>query len=264
VSAIYQVDAFADKLFRGNPAAVCPLTTWLEDSTMQSIALENNLSETAFFVSKEEANYELRWFTPISEVDLCGHATLASAHVLFEHLQIPSHKVTFHTKSGPLIVRRIVPGHYAMDFPSDLPIQVKNQELSAQITRALDIKPLEIYQGKDDILAILPTQKNILNLQPHFPLIKKLPARGLITSAESEIMDFCSRCFYPKYGINEDPVTGSAHTLLTPYWTVRKKKNWLKAEQLSSRKGKLDCIFKGQRTMLIGSATTFLEGSIKI
>jgi PhzF family phenazine biosynthesis protein len=262
VSAIFQIDAFADKLFRGNPAAVCPLTSWIDDTMMQSIALENNLSETAFFVPKGKAEYELRWFTPTAEVDLCGHATLASAHVLFEHIKIPFDQVTFYTKSGPLLVNKIAQGYYAMDFPSDHPYHIHDKELFTKTEKALGFKLLELYQGKDDLLAIVPSQKDLLNLQPHFELIKMLPARGLIVSAESEISDFCSRCFYPQYGINEDPVTGSAHTVLTPYWTVRKRKNWLTAEQLSSRRGTIDCIYKGKRTMLIGSALTFLTGSI--
>lgn len=256
---IYQVDAFADKVFQGNPAAVVPLTTWLETSQMQAIAAENNLSETAFFLPLK-AGYQLRWFTPKKEVRLCGHATLAAAHVLFRHLGFKGEIIQFHTASGPLLVRQ-VNGGYQLDFPADQPVEIP---LPPLLEAALQVKPDACFQGLDDLLVLLPDEQAIRALQPDFSLIAQLPVRGVLATAPGEQVDFVSRCFFPQYGINEDPVTGSAHTLLTPYWAKRLQKNTLTAQQLSDRGGTLKCTLQQDRVLLQGSAITYLTGIIHL
>ena len=256
---IYQVDAFTDKLFGGNPAAVCPLEDWLPDETMQQIALENNLSETAFVVS-DGKKYTIRWFTPLVEVDLCGHATLAAAHVYFSELKIPTKKIVFQSKSGPLTVtkKKTV---YKMDFPKD-DLQLIDTPLA--IKSALACQPIATYQGKSDYLVILPTQQAVEELQPDFALLSTLPVRGVIVSAQGTKVDMVSRFFAPQCGIDEDPVTGSAHTSLTPFWAKQLKKNKLSALQLSKRGGVLNCALKGDRVAISGNAITYLKGVVNI
>lgn len=254
---IYQVDAFADQLFKGNPAAVVPLEEWLDDQTMQSIALENNLSETAFFVESDGV-YRLRWFTPAVEVDLCGHATLASAHVLFQHLGYDKSQIEFSTRSGVLKVGR-EGDEYLMDFPTD---QIKAVKTPDALRKSIGIAPEETFVGREDYLAILKTEAQIAALAPDFQKMKALSSRGLIVSAPGEEVDFVSRAFFPNAGIDEDPVTGSAHTTLTPYWAERLGKTTLSARQISSRGGALRCTFKGERVVLAGRAVTYMTGQI--
>jgi PhzF family phenazine biosynthesis protein len=256
---IFQVDAFTDQLFAGNPAAVVPLESWLADDTMQAIAAENNLAETAFIVPAADS-YHLRWFTPGIEVDLCGHATLATAHVLFEHLGYEEQQIIFHTRSGPLYVIRSERG-YRMDFPAD---QAEITAPPEALVRALGQVPLEVLRGKDDYLAVFPDERTILGLRPDFRALMELEGRGVITSAPADYVDFVSRCFFPKAGIDEDPVTGSAHTVMTPYWAGKLGKTTLEAKQISRRGGTLLCTLEGQRVLLEGGAVTYLQGSFKI
>ena len=262
---IYQVDAFANKLFEGNPAAVCPLDFWPEDELLQSIALENNLSETAFYVP-DEGGFHLRWFTPATEVRLCGHATLATAHILFNELNQETDSIHFNTLSGMLSVSKMDNGQYIMDFPSDHPEKVIDQDIKSKIHNVLNAEVKEYWKGKDDYLIILENDEDIIDLQPDFRAIAQLQSRGLIVTAPSNKIscDFISRGFFPQCGIDEDPATGSAHTLLTPYWSPRLKTNKLKAIQWSQRKGYFECIYKGKRTALIGKAITFMKGKIEV
>lgn len=256
---IYQVDAFTDQLFRGNPAAVVPLEGWLADEVLQSIAAENNLSETAFFIPVE-GGYHLRWFTPSLEVDLCGHATLATAHVLFGHLDDQARQITFQSRSGPLYVVRTKTG-YRLDFPADTAEMIEPPEA---LVKALGRIPLEVGRGKDDYLAVFPDEGTIEALTPDFRAMTELDGRGVITTAPGTHVDFVSRCFFPKAGVDEDPVTGSAHTLMTPYWAEKLKRNTLEARQISRRGGALRCTLEKDRVLLEGQAVSFLEGQFNI
>ncbi len=256
---LYQVDAFAEQIFSGNPAAVCPLQKWLSDDILQNIAAENNLSETAFFVPKEN-NFELRWFTPLAEVELCGHATLATSHVLFNHLNYSKDEIIFHTRyRGDLKIKKNK-DYIIMDFPKENP---KPIEKDTELIQAIGKEPQQILKGKTDYLFIYNSQKEIENIQPNFELIKQKKARGIIITAPGNQVDFVSRFFAPAVGINEDPVTGSAHTLLTPYWAnqLHKEKD-LVAHQLSKRGGKLICSLINDRVILSGKAKTYLVGKI--
>ncbi len=257
--SLYQVDAFSHRVFGGNPAAVVPLDNWLPDDTLQQIATENNLSETAYLVP-EAQGYRLRWFTPAAEVRLCGHATLASAHVLFQHLQHADSTIVFHTLSGPLTVSRTAEG-YAMDFPADTP---RPSELSRTVRQLIGLPDARVLQGKDDLLAILADEESVREIDVDFAALSKIPVRGLIVSAPGDTVDFVSRCFYPRYGISEDPVTGSAHCLLTPYWADLLNKPQLSARQLSARGGALQCTWHGERVVLVGQAVTYLTGTFEI
>ena len=256
---IYQVDAFAKRLFEGNPAAVMPLQEWLPDEMMLNIAAENNLAETAFVIPKGD-DFEIRWCTPAVEVDLCGHATLASAHVYFHHLGYDREEIIFHSRSGELRVRR-KDGEYVMNFPADQ-MEVANNRPA--IKAALGVEPLAIFRGSDDFMAVLENEEAVVNLNPDFGQTALLPSRGIIATAPGDEVDFVSRCFFPQSGIDEDPVTGSAHTLLTPYWSQQLNKKQLRALQLSQRKGQVDCHFLGDRVELTGSARTYMKGEIYI
>lgn len=255
---IYQVDAFTDKLFGGNPAAVCPLETWLPDSLMQNIAAENNLAETAFFV-KEGEDYHLRWFTPTAEVPLCGHATLATAHVLFDHLGYPGSEIVFQSKSGMLKVRR-EQDYLTLDFPTDT---FEKISVPSFLADAFSANPVEAYKGSLDYMLVFKNQQEIENANPDMGLIAKADSRGVIITATGLSSDFVSRYFAPQYGIPEDPVTGSAHTLLTPYWSDKLGKKDLTAIQLSPRKGYLKCKYLGDRVDITGQAVTYLVGEIE-
>ena len=255
---LFQVDAFTANLFGGNPAAVCPLQEWPESDIMQNIASENNLAETAFFVNKG-SHFELRWFTPELEVDLCGHATLASGHVLFNHLNYPGDEILFKSKSGTLKVRKN--GELlTLDFPASSCNPAGESELVAD---ALGIKPLEVCKSRD-YLALFEDENTIVSIQPDFEKMKKLDCLGVIITAPGSSSDFVSLFFAPAAGINEDPVTGSAHTMLIPFWAEKLKKNKLHAFQLSKRKGELFCELSGERVLISGSAVTYLEGEIFI
>lgn len=258
--SLYQVDAFTDKLFGGNPAAVCPLKEWLPTETMQKIALENNLSETAFIV-REGEGYHIRWFTPAIEVDLCGHATLATAHVLFAELGYEKEKIIFNSKSGALSVRK--DGDlYTLNFPSDTLKKVAPLSL---LSDGLRQTPIEVYRGKDDFLVIFENQEIIENLKPDFSKLAQLnDARGIICTAKGKEVDFVSRCFYPAAGIDEDPVTGSAHTTMLPYWAKKLGQTQFTARQLSERGGLLHCEFLGDRVDISGKGVTYLRGHIFI
>lgn len=256
---IYQVDAFTDSVFGGNPAAVCPLKEWIRPELMQKIAMENNLSETAFFV-REGDLYALRWFTPVAEVDLCGHATLASAHVLFEELGYSKEEIKFETRSGRLIVRK-EGYHLAMDFPSDKMEQVQGPPILYQ---ALGIKPNIFTFKSDDYMIVLDSEREIAALQPDFRMLKEVDARGIIVTAPGDEVDFVSRFFAPRHNIDEDPVTGSVHTKLTPYWSDRLEKREMQARQISERIGVLTVRDRGERVEILGKAVTYLRGEIEV
>lgn len=257
---LFQIDAFTEKVFGGNPAAVCVLDSWLEGEKMQQIAAENNLAETAFVVRAGEA-YELRWFTPTVEVDLCGHATLAAAYVLFRYYNHPSDCVSFHSlHSGVLTVIR-QEDELTLDFPADELVEAETPE--ALIT-AFGKAPLETYKGKTDYLLIYPSREDVAAFDPDINLINSVSARGIIVSAPGRQVDFVSRFFCPQVGINEDPVTGSAHTTLTPFWSERLGKKVLTAKQLSARRGDLKCEFLGSRVKITGKAVTYLTGEIEV
>ena len=255
--SVYIVDAFTGNHLRGNPAAVCPLHDWLNDSILQSIASEINLSETAFFVKKGNV-YELRWFTPEVEVDLCGHGTLATAHVIFEHLNYRNTQIEFETKSGRLIVSR-KKELYLMDFPVINTIPQEPPELLAE---SLGEEPTEVLGGSWLYLAVFGNDKVIKDLDPDFELMEKLGKAVVVTAKGYDNIDFVSRCFSPDVGIPEDPVTGSAHCALVPYWSARLNKTTFIARQLSKRGGELYCEYAGERVIIGGKAVTFSIGRI--
>ena len=256
---IYQADAFTEKAFGGNPAAVCPLKEWLPDALMQNIALENNLAETAFIV-RENNDYHIRWFTPTVEVDLCGHATLAAAHIFFNHLQHTEKEISFHSKSGLLKVMQQKNGQLTLDFPRDH--FEKTTDIPPAIGEGLKIAVKEVYKGKFDYMVVTGSQQSVEKLQPDFKTLATIKSRGVLVTAPGKESDFVSRCFFPQSGIDEDPVTGSAHTLLTPYWAGVLGKNRLTAIQLSARKGYLDCELSGDRVLMSGYAVTYMKGEI--
>jgi PhzF family phenazine biosynthesis protein len=257
---IYQIDAFAERLFTGNPAAVVITEEELPSRTMQAIASENNLAETAF-VYGDLNSPSIRWFTPTVEVDLCGHATLAAAHVMFMHSLDGCDAVSFSSRSGLLRVFRSE-GLLWLDFPRDRVEPFENERSS--VTEALQCDVDFVFKGRSDILAILPSQSAVEGIHPKMDRIKQLRARGLIVSAKGDNVDFVSRFFAPQSGIPEDPVTGSAHTTLTPYWSAILGKNEMNARQLSTRGGRLRCRMKGERVHIGGGAITYLEGRIDI
>ncbi|MEF8824239.1 MAG: PhzF family phenazine biosynthesis protein [Desulfohalobiaceae bacterium] len=252
----YQVDAFADSPFRGNPAAVCFFEKWPQDRFLQAIAAENNLSETAFLVPAE-GGYALRWFTPVAEVDLCGHATIAAAYVLFWLRGYSGERITFFTRSGELSVRQIE-GLLAMDFPADPPRPCDQPEA---LIRGLGQPPSEVLAGQDYV-AVYDSESTVRSLFPNPAVLSELDLRGVVATAPGEDCDFVSRFFAPKLGVFEDPVTGSAHCELTPYWSSRQGKSILEARQVSPRGGWMRCRLNGDRVDLSGSAVLFLEGEI--
>ncbi len=258
---IYKLDAFADRLFSGNPAAVCLLDQWIPEDVMQNIAAENNLAETAFLVPKD-SKYEIRWFTPSHEVELCGHATLASAYVLMNELQIaasnPIHFYSHH--SGDLYVRKLESGLFELDFPTD---SYQEHPIPDVIRRSFNVTPLECYKGKTDFLLVFSSQADIENMSPDLKLLSTADGRGFIVTAPGRDTDFVSRFFAPQIGIDEDPVTGSSHTTLTPYWANRLHKTKLEAAQLSKRGGRLTCTFQHHRTLIAGSVVLYLKGKIQ-
>jgi PhzF family phenazine biosynthesis protein len=255
---IYQVDAFTDKLFSGNPASVCPLEKWIKDELLQKIAMENNQAETAFYVKKGN-EYEIRWFTPVCEVDLCGHATLASAHVLFHHRNHKESTIVFQTvNSGKLTVSRNR-DLLTLNFPSD---KIEAIALTEELTACFDLRPAQAFRGKTDFMLIYENEKQIKNIIPDFQKISKLDARGIIITAKGNTVDFVSRFFGPQSGIDEDPVTGSAHTSLVPYWSAKTGKKEMNAVQLSGRKGFLKCKNLGSRVEISGNAKTYMVGEI--
>lgn len=257
--ALYQVDAFTNKIFGGNPAAVCPLDKWLPDAVMQKIAAENNVSETAFFIPKD-GDYELRWFTPTTEVDLCGHATLASSYVLFEILKYHEKTLRFHTRSGVLSVEKTAEG-FKMNLPADKP---QETEVTPLLTRAVGVKPIQAIKGKNILMAVISSESELRSLIPEIYTVMQVHRHGLIITAKGDQVDFVSRSFFPNMGINEDPVTGASHTLLTPYWSTKLGKTSMKAQQLSKRCGDLQCTLVGDRVEISGQAVLYLSGEIEI
>jgi PhzF family phenazine biosynthesis protein len=255
---IYQIDAFTSRIFSGNPAAVCPLKEWLEDSLLQAIAQENNLSETAFFVP-ERGGFHIRWFTPVAEVDLCGHATLAAAFVIFAHLKRSSGEIAFSSRSGKLTVVR-EKTLLSMDFPSQPPVPCKAPKA---LVAGLGSEPVEVLHS-EDYVAVFSEESDIVDLHPDMGMLRELDLRGVIVTARGGNVDFVSRFFAPKYGVDEDPVTGSAHCALTPYWAGRLGKRELLAHQVSKRGGELFCRDCGDRVSISGRAVAFMEGSITI
>ena len=254
---IYKADAFTNKLFGGNPAAVCPLEEWLPDELMQQLAVENNLSETVFFV-KEDDHYRIRWFTPGTEVKLCGHATLASAHIFYTELGYTNDTILFNSLSGMLKVTRKEEGKYMLDFPSNPPQPV--DEVPNGMFDGLGISPCPVFKTSFDYMVVLPSQKDVEALSPDFKTLATVKARGVIATAKGDEADFVSRCFYPQSGIDEDPVTGSAHTIMVPYWAKELNKTSMKAIQLSKRKGYLDVELAGDRVLMSGNVVTYMKG----
>lgn len=252
----YQVDAFATRAFEGNPAAVCPLDSWLDDALLQAIAGENNLSETAFFVPSEKG-YRLRWFTPVKEVDLCGHATLATAHILFEKLGYAQPVIRFETRSGDLFVKK-KGALLEMDFPACPPTPCTLPDLLAD---GLGRRPLEVWAA-DDYLAVFDSEATVRAITPNQALLGQLGLRCVVITAPGTEVDFVSRVFGPKFGIPEDPVTGSAHCALAPYWAKRLGKNVLTARQVSRRGGTIGCELNADRVMLSGSAVTVMTSDM--
>ena len=255
---LYQIDAFASKLFEGNPAAVCPLDKWLPDEIIQSIAAENNLSETAFFVPRGNG-FHIRWFTPASEVDLCGHATLAAAYILFNTFGYKKDKIEFDSKSGILTVTKDNEW-LVMDFPAQPPVSC---DIPEEIIKAFNIEPIECLKS-EDFIVVFEREIDIESAHPDFGQLIKLDLRGVIITAKSSRYDFVARFFAPKYGIPEDPVTGSAYTQLAPYWASKIGPKRFSVKQMSSRGGELTCELVGDRVLISGRAVKYLEGTIKI
>jgi PhzF family phenazine biosynthesis protein len=256
---VYIVDAFAEKFFTGNPAAVCPLDEWLDDKLMQNIAAENNLAETAFIV-KEAEGFRIRWFTPVDEVDLCGHATLASAHVFFNHLGYSEKEISFNSRGGILKVSK-TGDMLKLDFPTD---KIEKADAPDFLLNAFTHKPVEVYKGKLDYMLIFEDQLQIEEAKPVMDLIAQSGTRGVIITAKGNEADFVSRYFAPQFGIHEDPATGSAHTTLIPYWHEKLGKTEMKAVQLSQRRGYFSCAYRGERVDIAGKAFTYSEGKINI
>ena len=254
---IYQVDAFASRAFTGNPAAVVPLQSWLADDVMQGIALENNLSETAFLVP-DDGGFEIRWFTPQTEVDLCGHATLASAHVLFSRLGFDEPVIRFASRSGPLTVARDG-DRLVLDFPARPPAPCDTPET---IVRAFGEEPQACLEA-DDFVVVFEEESQVRDAKPDMSALLELDCRGVVITSRGEACDFVCRFFGPAVGIPEDPVTGSAYTELVPYWSGVLGKRTFRARQLSARGGELHCELSGDRVKIAGYATMFLEGMIQ-
>ncbi len=256
---LYQIDAFTNKVFGGNPAAVCPLNEWISEEMMQKIAEENNLAETAFYV-KSGDKYEIRWFTPMSEVVLAGHPTLASAFVLMNFEGHISNEIHFTSKSGELIVKR-EGDFYTLNFPSD---ELKEQLVTEHLTHGFNIKPQKILRGKTDLMFVYQNEREVADLKPDFREVARIDARGVICTAPGKESDFVSRFFAPQLGIDEDPVTGSAHTSLIPYWAKELDKRELTAIQISPRRGYLKCKDIGDRVEFGGQAVAFMKGVIEV
>ncbi len=263
---IYQVDAFTDRVFGGNPAAVMPFDDWLPDATMQALAAENNLSETAFLVplpEQDDADFHIRWFTPGTEVPLCGHATLASAWVIFNKLGWPKDSIRFASKSGPLGVRQDSTGWLVLDFPN---LAFDQQQTPAIIRQALETVPDTAYFVPNDTnyMIVLDSEAAVRAAQPELRKLKELGNQGLIVTAKGDHCDFVSRYFAPGAGIDEDPVTGSIHSVLVPYWAEQLGKTKLDARQVSKRGGVLRCELQGNRVAIAGQAAFYMEGSIQL
>jgi PhzF family phenazine biosynthesis protein len=255
---LYQIDAFSSDVFKGNPAAVCPLSEWLPAETMQSIASENNLSETAFFIPKG-GDYSIRWFTPASEVDLCGHATLGSAYVLFNILGYENDAIQFDSRSGILKVTK-QDDWLTLDFPIQPPVPC---DTPSELIAAFNVEPIECMVSEDHI-AVFQNETDIEIANPNYEQLKKLDSRGVIITAKSMRYDFVARFFAPKLGVPEDPVTGSAYTQLAPYWASKLGPKKFKAKQMSLRGGEVYCEIVGDRVLISGKAVKYMAGKITI
>lgn len=257
---LFQVDAFGDRLFAGNPAAVCPLNHWLDDEKLQAIAMENNLSETAFFVIDENPLH-IRWFTPTTEVELCGHATLATAHVLTKHLGYQGKLIQFDSQSGPL--RVIVEGEarYTLDFPTDA---LRDVAPELHWKQYFDQPIIEAFRGATDYIFRVDSEGAVRDMKVKFGRLVEADGRGFIVTAEGSDCDYVSRCFYPQAGIDEDPATGSSHTTLAPYWAARLNKNTFTARQLSARGAYFETELRSDRVLITGKAISYMEGVITL
>lgn len=258
---IFQIDAFAERPFTGNPAAVCPLEAWLSDESMQNIARENNLSETAFFVPEGEG-FHIRWFTPAAEVALCGHATLAAAWCIFYELGYDKESINFQSESGPLMVER-QKDLIVLDFPADPPAPCAPPEA---LVEAFGLRPVECLKAMD-YMAVFEDEHRVRDAKPNLEALKKLALRGVIITAPSdkgEKYDFVSRFFAPGYGIDEDPVTGSAYTQLAPYWAKKTGRKKFTSRQLSERGGSVITELRGERVLIAGSAVKYMAGTIEV
>lgn len=257
---LYQVDAFTNRLFGGNPAAVIPLDAWINDALMQQIAAENNLAETVFFVPKDEG-YHIRWFTPELEIDLCGHATLASAFILYEYLGYSKPQLVFYSKSGELVITRVA-DKYQLNFPSRMPVRLS--DYPGQLLPGLGISdPLGVYKSRDYVVEVA-TEKEVLNLNIDISLLNQIDVIGIIVTAPGSDCDFVSRFFAPNCGIPEDPVTGSAHSTLIPFWSEKLGKSTLHAKQVSKRGGELWCENIGERVTMSGNCVFYMKGEIQV
>jgi PhzF family phenazine biosynthesis protein len=257
---LYQVDAFASRLFTGNPAAVCPLDHWIGEEQMQAIAMENKLSETAFFVVGESPLH-IRWFTPTTEVELCGHATLASAHVLYKHLEYHNNLIQFDSQSGPLSV--IVEGddRYTLDFPVD---SLRDVAPDLHWSQYFNQPVIESFRGVTDYIFRVESEGAVRDMQVNFSRLAEADGRGFIVTAEGTDCDYVARCFYPQAGINEDPATGSSHTTLAPFWAERLKRKNFTARQLSTRGAYFETELRADRVLITGQAISYLEGVIEL
>lgn len=270
---IYQVDAFAEKVFTGNPAAVVPLDDWIEDELMQKIAMENNLSETAFFVKNDDASissptgggregaFHLRWFTPAYEIDLCGHATLASAYVIKNFIEPHVAEINFFTQKAGLLKAFAKDGLYTLDFPSRPPQPCGAPE---PLLKSLGVRNVVEVLKSRDYFVVLPNEEAVKNVEPDFTLMKELDAISVIVTAKGQSADVVSRCFYPGMGIPEDPVTGSAHCNVVPYWAEKLGKTKLHCKQLSPRGGDLQCELIGNRVQMSGKCILYMQGEINL
>jgi PhzF family phenazine biosynthesis protein len=255
---IYQVDAFASRVFSGNPAAVVPLEDWLDEELMQNIAAENNLSETAFFV-KTDAGYHLRWFTPAAEIDLCGHATLASAYIIKNFLDPAVAEISFTTEKAGVLKARASDGIYTLDFPARIP---QPAQAPGALLSSLGISTVVEVLRSRDYFVVLPDEDAVLHVDPDFSKLKEVDTTGVIITAKGREADVVSRCFYPSLGIPEDPVTGSAHCNIVPYWAAKLNKKKLNCVQLSKRRGELACELEGDRVLMSGKCALYLQGAI--
>lgn len=256
---IYQVDAFTDYVFGGNPAAVVPLETWLEDRVLQQIAAENNLSETAFFVPKDDG-FELRWFTPLAEVELCGHATLAASYVIFNELAYAKDEISFESRERGILKVKKDGNLIQLNFPGEEAVPC---DIPEGLLEALSLHRASAFKGLTDYLIVIDSEQELAHLTVDFAAIKQLDVRGVIVSAPGKSVDFVSRFFAPAVGIDEDPVTGSAHCLMAPYWSEKLGKNKLKAKQISNRIGDLLCEVEQGRVKISGEAQLYLKGEIR-
>lgn len=258
---IYQVDAFADRVFEGNPAALVPMEDYPADRVLLQIAQENNLSETAYIINQGRGSYKIRWFTPGGEVALCGHATLAAAYVIWHELGDSHKELVLDSPSGPLSARRLADEAILIGLPADHPTKIDRDH---PIATYLGCDIVELWRGRDDLIAVVDGEATVRSVTPNYRQIAELDARGVIITSRGASTDIVCRSFYPAYGIDEDPVTGSAHSVLTPLWTKTLRTNVFTSEQVGPRGGKVECIYRGSSVALIGQAALYMRGQIYV